>query len=781
MQREVAPGLREQWLQLVERRVDILLRKGETAGLVSELTTLTARHPLRERLCGLLMRALYRAGRRSEALDVYHRFRRRLREELGVDPGEEIRAVHAAVLTSRPGDDRDAVPVPRELPSGTAVFTGRSRDLAALDEPQAVAVVTGTAGVGKTTLAVHWARRVADEFPDGQLFADLRGYHPSEALSPQQVQSRFLRALGVRGENIPADPDELTSLYRSTLDGRRLLLLLDNANGDEQVRPLLPDAAGCMVVITSRDALPGLTAVDGVHRVNLDLLTLAEARELLARRLGAERLDAEPRAADDIIAASARPPLALAIAAARAASEPDSRLGVLAARLHDGLDAFDTDSAVTDVRGVFSWSYRALSPDAARLLRLLGLHPRPQVTAPPAASLIGLPLERTRTLLDELVRAHLVIEQVPGRYVLHDLMREYAAELVAADETEADRDSATRRALDHYLYTAIAAVTVLEPQRNTTIAKEVPPEFEPEDFTDYDAAAAWFDVEQEVLFSVRDWAATAGFARHVSPLVTALATHLELQGLWPQMVACHQTALAAAERLGDPTMQAHAHRGLGHAYISMVTRTEDAHKHLVKALELYRESGSLNGQTYTETCLAMLNEQQHRYPQALEHALRALELQKQQDSGVGYAFALNAVAWCQALVGEYRLALDYGRQASAKYQEITDPTGNAANLDTIGYIRHHLGQFAEAIDSYRQAVDLYRQLGNRYYAALSLDHLGDSYEALGDQTAAHDNWRQAETIFDELQHPEWRKSGRNSAAPACDRGPTVPPLGGTFS
>ena len=765
LQREVAPGLREQRLQLVERRIDILLRNGETAGLVSELTTLTARHPLRERLCGLLMRALYRGGRRSEALDVYHRFRRRLREELGTDPGEELRGLHATVLTGEPDTDRDTprllLPTPRELPSDLPAFAGRADARSELDGLLAtvdtssgpvVGVVTGTAGVGKTSLAVHWARGVADEFPDGQLFADLRGYHPSQALSPQRIQARFLRALGVRGEDVPTDADELTALYRSTLDGRRMLMVLDNVNSADQVRPLLPGTAGCLVVITSRDVLLSLIATDGAHRINLDLFSLTEARELLGRRLGRDRLTVDPRAADDIIAASARLPLALAIAAARAVIDRHAPLGVLAAQLRDGLDAFGTDSAMTDVRAVFSWSYRTLSTDAARLLRLLGLHPGPQVTAPAAASLVGLPLKRAEALLDELVRAHLVVEPVPGRYALHDLMREYAVELVAADEAETDRDLAVHRALDHYLHSAYAAAVVINAQRVELTLREPPTTVHVENHADSDAAAAWLDAELEVLLVTLDWAASSGFDEQVWQLVRAIAGHLTRRGHWAQWAESYQAALAAAERLGDPIREADAHRGLGRAYTRKL-RHEDAHHHYGSALKLYRDAGDRCGQARVEGHLALLHEQQGRHPEAVEHARRSLDLHRKLDDPLGLADAISAVAWCYAQAGRHRLALDHGRQAIIAYQKIGAPDGEAAAQDTVGKALHQLGDFAQAIDGYQAAIRLNRQLGDQYWTAVSLTNLGDTYDAMGDRASAHDAWSQAESIFDELQHP----------------------------
>lgn len=764
LQREVVPGLREQWLQLTERRFDLMLRMPDAIGLLDELFTLTARHPLRERLWRQLMRVLHRDGRRGEALTSFHTFRRRLRDELGIDPSPELAALHASILGG-PADTGTAAAssrVPRELPPDPAAFTGRETELAGLDallaavgEPPrpAVGVVTGTAGVGKTTLAVHWARRAAEEFPDGQLFVNLRGHHPEQALTPQRVLVRFLRTLGVGSRDIPEDLDALTAMYRSAMDGRRMLIVLDNVNHSDQARPLLPGTPGCVVVITSRDVLLSLIAADGARQVRLGLPDTAEARRILARRLGSDRLSAEPGAVDDIIAASARLPLALAIAAARAVIDRDVRLSAVAEQLRCGLDAFDTASALTDVRAVFSWSYRALSPAAARLLRLLGLHPGSDLSAAAAASLAGLSPTQVDRPLVELVRAHLVIEDAPGRYALHDLMREYAVELVNAKETEADRSLAVGRLLDHYIHTGHAAARLLNPHWRTFELDDASAAVHPERLADYDAAMDWFAAERDVLLAVFDWAVSAGFDRQVVQLVWALAGYLERQGPWTQWAGTHRDAIEAAARLGEPVLEARAHRGLGLAYLRM-SRVEDAYRHFERALELYRDSDDQEGMARAESALALVREEQRRYAEALEHALRALEHQKRVGGGVGYANAHNTVAWCLVLVGDSCKALDHGGQALAEHRAVGNPVGEAATLDTIGYAHHHLEQFAEAIDSYRESVRLYRQLGDRYFIAVGLDHLGDTHEALGDRAASLDLWCEAASILDELRHPD---------------------------
>jgi len=347
-----------------------------------------------------------------------------------------------------------------------ASFVGRSGHLRALDAllqdqgaaPTAVVIsaIAGMAGVGKTALAVHWAHRVAGRFPDGQLYVNLRGFDPGGAgLDPGQALHGFLEAFGVPPARIPEDLAAQSGLFRSLLAGKRMLVLLDNARSAEQVRPLLPGSPGCLAIVTSRDKLAGLVATEGARPLALDLLTAADARDLLARRLGADRVAAEPAAIACIIAACARLPLALTIAAARAATSPTFPLAAIAAELREAasaLDPFDAGESATDVRTVFSWSYRALSAPAARMFRLLGLHPGPDVAVTAAASLAAVPPGQARALLAELTRAHLLAEHAPGRYAFHDLLRAYASELASAQECPADRASAVHRLLDHYLH-----------------------------------------------------------------------------------------------------------------------------------------------------------------------------------------------------------------------------------------------------------------------------------------------------------------------------------------
>jgi DNA-binding SARP family transcriptional activator len=472
--REV-PRLAELRLQAAELRIDAELRLGRHAPVIAELERLVAAHPLREHLRALLMRALDGVGRQAEALTAYQRARQVLAGELGSEPGAELRGLHQQILTGRPAGSRPPPVVPRQLPGPVRHFVGRSAELAALTrllergtEPAlVVSAIAGTAGLGKTALAVHWAHQVAGRFGDGQLYVDLRGYDPGQPVRPADALAGFLRALGVAAPDIPAGTQERALLYRSLLAGRRVLVLLDNARDAEQVRPLLPGSPSCVVVVTSRDALAGLVASDGAHRLDLDALSPGEAVGLLRALIG-ERVDADPAAAAALAGHCARLPLALRVAAERAAAvSRDVPLAVLAGELADRQRRLDLLDAAEDprtaVREVFSWSVRYLDDGAARAFRLLGLHPGTGFDAYDVAALTGSTLRHAGRLLDRLARAYLVQWAGPGRYGMHDLLRAYAAEQAAERDSEAGRRAALTRLFDHYLATAAAAAGTLYP------------------------------------------------------------------------------------------------------------------------------------------------------------------------------------------------------------------------------------------------------------------------------------------------------------------------------
>jgi DNA-binding SARP family transcriptional activator len=433
-------------------RIDILLRLGGHHEVLAELAALTRQHPLRERFWGQLMLALYRCGRQGEALAAFADARRELAGQLGVDPGPALRRLHEQVLAADPAleESRPAQPertpgyplyAPRLLPADVDRFTGRTAELAWLDQlltaggPAASCVVSGSAGVGKTALAVHWGHRMRAAFPGGHLYADLRGYDPGEPVSPASVLAGFLRALGVADQDIPADTDQRSACFRSLMDWRRALLVLDNAASVEQVRPLLPGTPSCVVIVTSRDSLAGLVARHGARRLDLDLLPEADAVTLLRELIGA-RVDADRAAASTLAAQCARLPLALRVAAELATARPDLAIARLTEELSDEqrrlrlLDAGGDER--TAVCPVLSWSYRRLEADAAQAFRQIGLHAGPAIDAPALAALTGTSAEHAESLLRTLAHGHLVYRAGPGRYAMHDLLRAYAAHVARA-------------------------------------------------------------------------------------------------------------------------------------------------------------------------------------------------------------------------------------------------------------------------------------------------------------------------------------------------------------
>jgi DNA-binding SARP family transcriptional activator/tetratricopeptide (TPR) repeat protein len=760
----VRQGWQQRYLDAVLGWAHACLRLGDPQAVITRLTDLTAEHPMVESLAAAYMRALYAAGRPSDALAHFLTVQRVLAEELGTDPGPELRRLHRQVLTADPGLAPPAAnpvrsPVPRHLPAPPPRFAGRTRELAELDylhgsSRAVITVISGMAGVGKSALALHWAHRVAGRFPGGQLYVNLRGFDPGGTpTQPAAAIRGFLDGLGVPPERIPADPDAQAALYRSLLADQRVLVVLDNVRDADQVRPLLPGSPGCLAVATSRSQLTGLVATDGAHPLILDLLSPGEARELLADRLGRDRVAAEPDAVAEIITRCGRLPLALAITAARAATHPHLALSALAADLgsaRGGLDALDTGDPVADVRAVFSWSYQRLGADAARLFRLLGRHPGPDLSEPAAASLAGVPQRLVRPLLVELTRAHLLTEHAAGRYTLHDLLRAYASELTSSRDRDDDRDAALHRLLDHYLHTAYRAARVRHPLRWRFVPEGPGPGVAPEELTDEKQALAWLTSEHRVLLAAVRLAASTGHDRHACQLAWCLTDFLDWRGHWHDWAATQEVAIQAASRLGDPAAQALAHRGMAGAHFRRGDY-DSAYRHLRRVISLPLAPAD---RAEVHVNLASVCARQGRHDQALDHARQALALHRAAGDRVGEGDALHAIGWAYALLGDYRRALRYGRQSLANAQELGNREGEAATWDSLGQAYQSLGDYPQAVGCYQHALELCRALSNRYYEASGLVHLGDAQAAAGDLAAARRVWRQALELLDELGHPE---------------------------
>lgn len=665
-----------------------------------------------------------------------------------------------------PAAAEDESPVPRQLPAAVRHFAGRTGELDRLTTAlcagpaqSAMPIVTigGPAGVGKTALALHWAHQVRDHFPDGQLYLNLRGFDPTEpAMSPAEAVRGLLDGLGASPGRIPAELHLRVGLYRSLMADRRVLVVLDNARDAEQVRPLLPGSPGCRVLVTSRNQLTSLVAVEGAYPLTLDLLSVAEARQLLAGRVGPDRVDAEPEATEEIITRCARLPLAMVIVAARAATHPEFALSALAGELtaaHGWLDAFAGGDPATDVRAVFSWSYRTLSDPAARLFRLLGLHPGPDTDLTAAASLAGIPVTTAHRLLTELTGAHLVGEHLPGRYLLHDLLRAYAAEQARLQETAEDREAAQRRVLDGYLHTGVAAARFLDPPLEPMTPLPATPGAIARQIPGHQEALDWFTAERAVLLAAVDRAAADGFTTHAWQLPLTLATFLYRQGHWPDYARTQRTAVAAAVELGDVAAQAVAHRQLGRA-CTLLREFDEARANHERALAHWRALGDVAGQARTHLALAWVCERQEDYAECAVQARESLRLIRTTGDLAWQARALNALGWCQTKLGDHEQALEHCGQAMELFATLGDRDGVAGSLDSLGHIEHHLGRHDEAVARYREAVDLYRELGDRYYEADTLHHLGDAHDSAGDRDAAEVAWHCALRILTDLGHPD---------------------------
>lgn len=660
--------------------------------------------------------------------------------------------------------------VPQQLPPDISAFAGRATQLSILDTlltqstvPPATMVISaiaGTAGVGKTALAIHFAHRVAARFPDGQLYVNLRGFDPTgHMMRPVDALRGFLDAFAVPPQRIPTDMDAQTGLYRSLLAGKRVLVVLDNARDADQVRPLLPGTPGCVAIVTSRNQLSSLVAIDGAHPITLDLLTAADAHALLASRLGAERVATEPHAIDAIIARCARLPLALSIVAARAATRPTFPLTTFADELRSArtnLDALTGDDVKTDARAVFSWSYDTLSGAAARVFRLLALHPGPSISHSAVASLAGLPVAQVRPLLTELTRAHLITEEAPGRYVLHDLLRAYATELIHAHDPETERQAASLRMLDHYLQTAAYADRLLHPYREPIAVAAAQPGVTVSSLTDHRDALNWFTTEHCALLAMIGQAADIGFPTHTWQLAWTLADFLDRRGHWHDAATTQRIAFDATRKAADPVGQAYVHRGLGVANIRLA-RYDEAHTHLQRALDLTRQLDDHVGQAHIHAYISHVFSGQNNHTDALGHDEQALDLFRAAGHKAGQARALNAIGFGHAHLGNHHQALIYCQQALRLHKEIGNRRGEANAWDSVGYAHHQLGHYQQAIACYQRALDLYRDNAEGPNEAHTLVHIGDTHHATGNTAAARQAWQHAQTILDKLTHPDAEK------------------------
>jgi DNA-binding SARP family transcriptional activator len=773
-----AARLTELFLQARETRIEAEVALARHTDVVIELQSLVADHPLREHLRALLIRALYRCGRRAEALDAYHDIRTVLVRELGSEPGPALQALHQQVLTDDsalavpappPGNriEEPAREVPRQLPAVAGCFTGRAAELAALTgmlggpagadgHTVVLSAIGGTAGVGKTALAVQWAHQIAGRFPDGQLYVNLRGYDSDAPMTAADALAGMLRALGVPGADIPDETEQRAGLYRSQLAGRRMLVLLDNARDGDQVRPLLPGDPGCAAVVTSRDALAGLVAVDGAQRLDLDVLPLADAVALLRSLIGS-RADDDREAAAALAGLCARLPLALRIAAEMAAARPAAPLAELAAELKaDRLDLLDAGEDRADVRAVFSWSFRQLPDDVAAAFVLIGLHPGQDLDAHAAAALTGTTAGQARRVLSRLQRASLLQAAGSGRYGMHDLLRAYArerADVLDGDARDAgdQRDQALTRLFDYYLSGAAAAVHVLFPAeayRRPRIPAAAAGTAGPgaPGMAGEAGARSWLDAERANLVAVTACCAGRGWAAHATGLAGTLFRYLENGGYLTEAHAIHSHALHAAGRAGDLAGQADALNGLG-CIAGDKGRFGDAAGHFRAALECYRRCGDRAGQARILHNLGQVAYGLHDLQAAAGYYRECIAAHEDTGDHLGVARTRCSLADVETGLGRYAQASEHLRLSLPVLRDAKDRVREARAVEQIGELALSRGQLSQAAASFEQALTLYHRLGNRDGVAGALANLGDLGIRQGRYRQAISHLRQALALF----------------------------------
>lgn len=709
---------------------NLMLRSDNAAEVIAEVAAEGIAHPLDEVVQATLIRAYHATGQRTMAFERYGATRRALAEELGVDPGPELARAHRDLLDEP--ESRGMPRVPRQLPAPVPDFVGRAEQLALLDaahatRPVGIVVVCGTAGVGKTALAVHWGHLDRHRFPDGRIYLDLRGDDAEHALTAHEALGRLLTAVGLSDQDIPADTHSRAARWRTETDGSQLLVLLDNAASADQVRLLLPGTHDAFVVITSRDSLAALVALHGARRIELDLLPPQDAALLLTRLLG-DRAGSDPDSVDSLAAICARLPLALRLAAEYAGAQAHHPLSDIVAQLHRAgpLDLLDPGGSAA-IRHVFGCSYRRLDAAAQRLFRLLSLNPAPQSTLACAGALADLDEIGAARLLHRLTSAHLLRRDSLGRYAFHDLLRAYAGELSLAVDSEPEREAAIDRFLDRYLATAVAASDALYPgttaswRRAGLALKPSDVRFSP------DAALSWLDSELASFATICQFASKHGRLQHAVDLAAAVNRYLEA-GHGIEGLSIQEHAIHAARELGDPDAEAHLRTNAG-VIQRLLGRYPSATSELTHALGLYRRSGNRHGLARSLSNLGIVEER----------------------------------------LGEFACSAAHHSEAIALYRQIEDPYGQAAALTNLGNLESAIGQHAQAAQRFLAALDIFAELGERAGQAIALTNLGEIYTSRGEAALAAVRLREALSLFREIEHRDGEATALSNLGAALSR------------
>jgi DNA-binding SARP family transcriptional activator len=752
---------------------DVRLRLGQHSALAAELASLAVATPADERLIGQLMLALYRCGRQADALRWYEQTRGYLADELGTDPAPLLRELHQQILQANPAlagvapvaSGKPETPVPRELPGDVAAFTGRTAELCELDrillgEPDqasetrataaVISAVSGTAGVGKTALGVHWAHHAADRFPEGQLYVNLRGYDPDQPVAAADALAGFLRSLGVPGLDIPADEAERATRYRSLLAGRRMLVMLDNAATVEQVRSLLPGHPGCRVIVTSRDSLTGLVARDGARRLDLDLLPLVDAVALLHELIGA-RVGTEPDAAAALAEQCARLPLALRITAELAAARPNVPLAELVAELSDQQRRLDLFSVGGDprtaVRSVFSWSYYQLGIESALAFRLAGLHPGPDLDAFAVAALTKARVQQARQALDVLSRAHLVEPTSSTRFGMHDLLRAYAREHAGtADGDVVEARDALTRLFDYYWSAAAAAMDILVPAEADRRPRMPPSAAVVPTMTGEADARAWLDSERANLVAVLAHCAGHGWPGHAKGLAGTLFRYLIAGSHLPEARTIYSHALQVARQTNDPAEEARSLKGLGAIGI-MNGHYREAADCYKAALECYQQCADRVGQATVLHNLGIIEQARHNLLAARAYYTKAIAIYEDAGDSLRGAHALADLACAETELGSYDKAAELFQRALPVLRDAKHEVHEAHALESIGDLELRRGQLSQAADSFGQTLAICRRIDHPAGIAGGLSGLGKVSVVKGEYSQAICYLREAVALY----------------------------------